>query len=99
MTYRNLLLVFLLVGLWHGAAWTFVLWGLYNGGLLVVERRTGIRQLSDDRAVVARRVTTFLLVVLGWVLFEPRASETQSIYIGPCSRLTSKRYQTVCTRP
>ena len=37
-TYRNLLIVFVLCGLWHGAAWTFILWGLYHGTLLVIER-------------------------------------------------------------
>jgi alginate O-acetyltransferase complex protein AlgI len=68
-TYRNLLLVFLLVGLWHGAAWTFVLWGMYHGALLIFERRSGIRRLPDDYASAARRAATFLLVVLGWVLF------------------------------
>ena len=68
-TYRNLLLVFLLVGLWHGAAWTFVLWGMYHGALLIVERRSGIRRLPAEYAPAARRAGTFLVVVLGWVLF------------------------------
>ncbi len=43
---RNLLFVFLLTGFWHGAAWTFVLWGLYNGVLLVVERLSRGRALA-----------------------------------------------------
>jgi alginate O-acetyltransferase complex protein AlgI len=41
-TYRNLIIVFLITGLWHGAAWTFVLWGGYHGVLLLLERRFGI---------------------------------------------------------
>jgi alginate O-acetyltransferase complex protein AlgI len=69
VTVRNLLVIFLLVGAWHGAAWTFVLWGAYNGALLVGERLTGISQLPEDRLAVMRRATTFLLVVFGWVLF------------------------------
>ena len=69
VTVRNLLLIFLLVGAWHGAAWTFVLWGVYNGALLVGERLTGISQLAADRLAAVRRAGTFLLVVFGWVLF------------------------------
>jgi alginate O-acetyltransferase complex protein AlgI len=68
-TVRNLLIIFLLVGVWHGAAWTFVLWGLYNGGLLVAERLTGVSKLSDERLWALRRLATFVLVVFGWVLF------------------------------
>jgi alginate O-acetyltransferase complex protein AlgI len=68
-TCRNLMFVFLLTGAWHGAAWTFVLWGVYNGALLVGERLTGVRTLADDRATALRRALTFLIVVLGWVLF------------------------------
>jgi alginate O-acetyltransferase complex protein AlgI len=78
-TYRNLFLTMLLGGLWHGASWTFVLWGGYQGGLLVVERLLGGRRLIADwfeaaslrqRLVWALRVgVTFNLVCLGWVFF------------------------------
>ncbi len=70
LTYRNLVVVFFLTGLWHGAAWTFVVWGLYHGALLVVERVTGFgRTTQDVSAPAARRALTLLLVVVGWVLF------------------------------
>jgi alginate O-acetyltransferase complex protein AlgI len=69
VTVRNLMFVFFLTGAWHGAAWTFVLWGLYNGALLVAERLTGVSVWADERLAVARRAATLLLVVLGWVLF------------------------------
>jgi alginate O-acetyltransferase complex protein AlgI len=68
-TRRNLLIVFGLTGLWHGAAWTFALWGLYNAGLLVAERRSGLAAWPEHRLQVPRRAATFLLVVIGWVLF------------------------------
>jgi alginate O-acetyltransferase complex protein AlgI len=68
-TVRNLMVIFLLVGAWHGAAWTFVLWGLYNGGLLIAERLTGVSRMPDQRLWALRRVATFALVVFGWVLF------------------------------
>ena len=69
VTVRNLMLIFLLVGAWHGAAWTFVLWGIYNGGILVAERLTGVSRMPDERLAAVRRAGTFLLVVFGWVLF------------------------------
>ena len=69
VTVRNLMIIFLLVGAWHGAAWTFVLWGVYNGSLLVFERLTGIARLPDERLWAARRAATFLLAIFGWVLF------------------------------
>ncbi len=69
-TYRNLLIVFVLVGFWHGANWTFLLWGLYHGALLVLERSRGWQFASTEPgAFVARRALTLLLVVVGWVLF------------------------------
>ena len=68
-TYLNLGLVFVLCGLWHGANWTFLLWGLYHGVFLVLERATGIRDLSPEKHGVVRRVTTLFIVTVGWVVF------------------------------
>lgn len=65
-TYVNLLTVMLLGGLWHGANWTFMLWGAYHGVLLAVERALG---LGERAASIANKATTFLLVSLGWVIF------------------------------
>jgi alginate O-acetyltransferase complex protein AlgI len=66
-TYRNLLTTMLLGGLWHGASWTFVVWGGYHGLLLSAYRAWGT---SWDRlAPSIRRAGTFLLVVIGWVFF------------------------------
>jgi alginate O-acetyltransferase complex protein AlgI len=65
----NLLFVFLLTGIWHGAAWTFVLWGMYYGVLLVIERLSGVARWPDERLVILRRAVTIVLVVIGWVLF------------------------------
>jgi len=69
VTYRNLFTVFLLTGIWHGAAWTFVVWGLFHGVLLAFERATGLARVPDDAWRVPRRALTFLLVVVGWVFF------------------------------
>jgi D-alanyl-lipoteichoic acid acyltransferase DltB (MBOAT superfamily) len=69
-TYRNLMATMLLGGLWHGAAWTFVIWGGYHGLLLAIQRF-----FFKDRAVkpgalrVAAVLGTFHLVLVGWFLF------------------------------
>ena len=68
-TYLNLSIVFLLCGLWHGANWTFVVWGAYHGLFLVIERITGLRWIADERFYILRRLATLFLVVCGWVIF------------------------------
>ena len=67
MTYRNLMLTMLIGGLWHGANWTFVVWGLYHGLLLALYRRFGA--VWDRLPGLARQVLMFGLVVVGWVFF------------------------------
>jgi D-alanyl-lipoteichoic acid acyltransferase DltB (MBOAT superfamily) len=67
-TYVNLFLTMLLGGLWHGAAWTFVLWGAYHGALLVAHRLRGEPTTPRSGALLAQ-IWTFHLVVIGWVLF------------------------------
>lgn len=69
-TDRNLLIVFALTGIWHGAGWTFLLWGLYHGGWLMLERKMGWRGLDGPvRFRWARRAGLILIVMVGWVLF------------------------------
>lgn len=68
-TYVNLFVTMLLGGLWHGASWTFVLWGGYHGALLAIERAAGKKSLLSRAPVAAQRALTFVLVLLGWVLF------------------------------
>jgi len=65
--YANLVIVFLLCGLWHGASWNFVLWGAWHGLFLVAERAGLSRVL--DRARAASHVYALLVVMIGWVLF------------------------------
>ncbi len=69
-TYRNLIIVFLVTGLWHGAAWTFVLWGAFHGAVLLVERMTGIGGAADDdRSDRLGQARTIGLVLFAWILF------------------------------
>ena len=67
-TYRNLIMVFLLCGLWHGANWTFVLWGAWHGAFLVIER-LGLGSVLARLAKPARWAYALLAVMGGWVLF------------------------------
>jgi alginate O-acetyltransferase complex protein AlgI len=80
-TYFNLMVVFLLCGLWHGANWTFVLWGLYHGFFLVLERFTGLRRIPSDRWVAVRRTATLIVVVIGWVLFRSETLNAAGHYL------------------
>ncbi len=68
-TYVNLFVVMLLGGLWHGAAWNFVVWGGLHGVLLALERARGKRPLYDRLPQPARVALTFLLVLFTWVFF------------------------------
>lgn len=68
-TIRNLLIVWGLTGLWHGASWNFILWGLYFGVLIVIERLGWGNVLKKLPAAVSM-IYTFLIVVFGWVLFD-----------------------------
>ncbi|WP_030106778.1 MBOAT family O-acyltransferase [Actinoalloteichus caeruleus] len=80
-TYRNLWIIFLLTGIWHGANWTFVVWGLFHGALLVAERAMGWdRAPGGAAAAIGRRVLTMLLVTAGWVVFRaPDLSSALSV--------------------
>jgi D-alanyl-lipoteichoic acid acyltransferase DltB (MBOAT superfamily) len=67
-TYRNLMLTMLLGGLWHGAAWTFVVWGGIHGLGLCVERATGWRPTSSAAQWLGR-IVTFHVVCFAWIFF------------------------------
>lgn len=68
-TYVNLMIVFLLCGLWHGAGWTFIVWGAWHGLWLVIERSLGGKPFYAFLPAPLRIVTTFLLITIGWVIF------------------------------
>jgi len=67
--YRNLLIVFVACGLWHGANWTFLAWGAYHGAWLVIERATAWGRVLERLPRVLATPLTFLVVTLGWVWF------------------------------
>ena len=76
----NMCIVWLLTGLWHGAAWNFVLWGAYYGLLLILEKHVLDRFLQRLPSFV-RHALTLLLVVIGWVIF--RVDDTAQVQLWP----------------
>lgn len=69
-TYINLGIVFLLTGVWHGASWNFVFWGLWNGFFIILEKMTGWHNDTDKVPVkILKHIYTIFVFVLGWVMF------------------------------
>lgn len=68
-TLRNLLIVWFLTGMWHGASWNFILWGLYFGVLIIIER-IGFGKILEKLPSFVSWLYTFIIAVFGWVLFE-----------------------------
>ena len=77
--YRNLIFVFLISGLWHGASWNFILWGAYHGLFLVLERLFLIKFYKKIGNWFSLPLT-FIIVVTGWVLFR-NENINQGFYI------------------
>jgi alginate O-acetyltransferase complex protein AlgI len=81
-TYVNVMLVMLLGGLWHGANWTFVAWGAYHGILLVWERIRFNTSAIQQWPRPVRVATTFVLVLVSWVLFRSANLHEALYYLG-----------------
>jgi alginate O-acetyltransferase complex protein AlgI len=80
-TYFNLCVVFLLCGLWHGAAWTFVAWGAAHGALLVIERM-GMKRVLERAPRIVRHIYTLAAVMSTWVLFRESDLGSAARYFG-----------------
>ncbi len=78
---RNLCIVWLLTGMWHGAAWTFIAWGVWYGALLIGEKFIWGRAWSKLPAAV-QHVLTMVLVVIGWVLFRADTLSYAAAFVG-----------------
>ena len=77
----NLMIVWMLTGLWHGASWNFVLWGLYYGILLILEKFVTGRWLKALPAGAARALT-LALVTVGWVIFSNTDFSGMAAFLG-----------------
>ena len=81
---RNIMAVWMLTGLWHGASWNFVVWGIYYGCLLLIEKFL-IKKLIDNAPAIISHVYCMLAVIIGWVLFASRDIESAAAYLGVMS--------------
>lgn len=66
--FRNIFVVWFLTGLWHGASWNFILWGLYYGFILIIEKYFFAKYLKKMSTPI-RHIYTMFLVLIGWLLF------------------------------
>lgn len=68
-TYMNLFIVFLATGIWHGASWNFVIWGLWNGLFIIMERITNWHKKDGPVIRFIQHSYTIFIFLIGWVMF------------------------------
>ena len=78
--YFNLWFVFLASGLWHGASWSFVIWGAYHGLFLVLER-SFLKKFYDKIGKLVSTLITFFIVIIGWVFFRVEQVSEAFLYL------------------
>lgn len=88
-TYLNLLIVFLLTGLWHGASWNFIIWGLFHGCFLVLER-IGFSRVLNRTPKYISHIYTLLVIIFGWVFFRSNSFSEAINYIKTMFSFNSK---------
>ena len=93
-TYRNLMIIFLLCGFWHGASWNFLVWGAIHGGFLIVER-LGLGQFLKRLPAALQHGYTIVAVMLGWVFFRCLTLTDAAEYLGAMFGGGSARYSVV----
>jgi alginate O-acetyltransferase complex protein AlgI len=81
-TYFNLFIVFLATGIWHGASWNFILWGLWHGFFIILERITSWHKKELKTAGnIAKHLYTILVFIIGWVIFRAETMTYAAKYI------------------
>lgn len=88
--YRNLAIVFLLTGIWHGASWTFIVWGMWNGLFILIERFTKNLYSKNNKSHrntllgnILSNIYTLFVINLGWVFFRANTISDAIIYMRP----------------
>ena len=76
----NLLIVWMLTGLWHGASWNFVLWGLYYGLLLILEKLF-LSKIMERLSGVLKHIYSLFLILLGWMIFAQTDMSRLGVYL------------------
>jgi len=90
-TYFNLLIVFFLCGLWHGASWNFIVWGLYHGLFLVLEK-IGLGALINRLPRYLQHLYTALVFMIGWVFFRAESLSQALEYIAGLTNFNHAPY-------
>jgi alginate O-acetyltransferase complex protein AlgI len=113
--YLNLWICFLASGLWHGAAWTYIVWGAYNGLFLVLDRLFLLRLLDRMPRFVANLIA-FAIIMVGWTIFRAHTldqarsfifamvqpglpSQVAGLFIGPDIMIAAAVAATICALP
>jgi alginate O-acetyltransferase complex protein AlgI len=87
-TYLNLVIVFFITGLWHGANWTFIVWGLFHGLFLIIER-LGFNKVLQRLWKPLQHIYTLLVILVGWVFFRSDNIHNAFAYLGKMFSFTS----------
>lgn len=90
-TYRNLFLTMAIGGLWHGANWTYLVWGCFHGLLLLIERFFKSLGLSLKKLSLVSWAMTFVLINIGWVFFRAPNVDTALLWLKKALFLTNQR--------
>lgn len=80
---RNILIVWLLTGIWHGAGWNFLLWGLYYA-LFMLAERLFLGKLLQKLPAALQHLYAMVVVLLGWALFAVESTERLGVYLKTC---------------
>lgn len=83
---RNIFVVWFVTGLWHGASWNFIIWGLYFGIIIFIEKMGLLKKLEKMPAFISNIYTMFFIVI-GWVFFDTDTLKDSMIYIGNMFKL------------
>ncbi len=90
LTYRNLFIVFLLTGIWHGANYTFFFWGLYYAFFIIIERAFLGDLLEKNRCKFINYIYAILVVMVGWVFFRADSIGDAFVFLGGLFRFSGK---------
>lgn len=93
-TYINLSTVFLLTGMWHGASWNFIIWGIYHGIFQIIER-LGLKKLLDKIPQFLSHIYTLTVVIIGWIFFNSQDLSSSMIYIKNMFLLTNLNWRNI----
>ena len=79
--YFNIFIVFFVTGVWHGASWNFILWGIYHAILNIIDKILKSKKFYNKIPNIIKTIGTYFLVLLGWVLFASNGARAAFRYI------------------